>query len=83
MDEETYLKLLSLVSPAIEKQETLMQKTISPHERLIATLRFLATGQTYEDLQFTTFISAQALGKIIPDMQGHYRSFTARVYEGW
>jgi hypothetical protein len=25
---------------------------ISPHERLTATLRYLATGRTYEDLKF-------------------------------
>jgi len=33
--------------------------------RLVATLRFLATGRSYEDLKFSYAISAQALGKII------------------
>jgi hypothetical protein len=38
-----------------------MMMAISPHERLTATLRYLATGRTYEDLKFTTVISLQAL----------------------
>jgi len=67
MDEQTYLELLSMVSPLIEKQHTCMRKPISPHERLLATLRFLATGRSYEDMKFTTLISAQSLGHIIPE----------------
>ncbi|CAH2012676.1 unnamed protein product [Acanthoscelides obtectus] len=67
MDEKTYLKLLSLVSPFIIKKDTVMRKSISPHQRLTATLRFLATGRSYEDLKYSTIISPQALGKIIPE----------------
>ncbi|XP_026482640.1 uncharacterized protein LOC113390281 [Ctenocephalides felis] len=67
MDKETYLKLLKMVSPLIRRQDTIMRKAISPHERLTATLRFLATGRSYEDLRFTTIISPQALGVIIPE----------------
>lgn len=67
MDEESYLKLLSMVTPLIKKQDTVMRRAISPHERLTATLRFLATGRSYEDLKFTTIISPQALGVIIPE----------------
>lgn len=67
MNEETYLKLLSLVAPFIEKKDTIMREAISPHERLTATLRFLATGRTYEDLKFSTIISPQSLSKIIPE----------------
>lgn len=40
---------------------------ISPHEWLTATLRFLATGRSYEHLKSTTIISPQALGIIIPE----------------
>lgn len=67
MDESTYLNLLSLVAPLIEKQDTVMRRAISPHERLIATLRFLATGRSFEDMKYSTIISPQALGKIIPE----------------
>lgn len=67
MDEATYLELLTLVTPLIKKQDTPMRQSISPHERLTATLRFLATGRSYEDLKFSVAISPQALGQIIPE----------------
>lgn len=44
-----------------------MRKSISPHERLTATLRFLAMEKSYEDLKFSTIISTQALWYIIPE----------------
>ena len=67
MDHDTYLELLSQVSPLIEKKNTRMREAISPHERLSATLRFLATGRTYSDLKFTTVISQPYLTLIIPE----------------
>lgn len=67
MDEETYLNLLSFVSPLIQKQDTIMREAITPHERLTATLRFLATGRSYEDLKYSTIISPQALSYIVPE----------------
>jgi len=44
-----------------------MRQAVTPHERPAATLRFLATGRSYEDLKFSTIMSPQALGKIIPE----------------
>jgi len=67
MDEETYYVLLKMVTPFIKRQDTNMRQAITPHERLIATLRYLASGCTYEELKFATAISPQALGLIIPD----------------
>lgn len=42
MDEDTYVELLEMVTPLIKKKDTIMRKSITPHERLSATLRFLA-----------------------------------------
>lgn len=71
MDEETYSFLLSLVSNTIQKQDTVVGKCTSPHERLTATylptFRFLATGRSYTDLQYSTIISKPALSIIIPE----------------
>ena len=67
MDEDIYLELLNVLSPFIEKEDTILRKSISAHELLTATLRFLATGCSYEDLNFSTMISPQALGQIIPE----------------
>ncbi|GBN27202.1 hypothetical protein AVEN_46589-1 [Araneus ventricosus] len=44
-----------------------MRESITPNERLAATLRFLATGMNYEQLKFPTLISPQRLGVIIPE----------------
>ena len=67
MSEENYLELLSILDPVLKKQDTVLRQSISSHERLTATLRFLATGCSYEDLKFSTRISPQALGQIIPE----------------
>ena len=69
MDENSYLELLDLVRPRIEKQSTVLRSPIDPRQRLMATLRYLATGASYQDLKFSTRISAQALSKIIPEFQ--------------
>ncbi|KAJ8929203.1 hypothetical protein NQ314_018079 [Rhamnusium bicolor] len=67
MNEDMYNFLLQKVEPLIRKQDTIMRQAISPNEKLAATLRFLATGQTYEELKFVTYISPQTLGRIIPE----------------
>lgn len=67
MDEDTYLELLQKVSPHIIKQDTHLREAITPHERLTVTLRYLATGRSYEDLKFSAAISPQSLGQIIPE----------------
>lgn len=67
MDENVFNELLDLVRPHLTKRDTQMRQSIPPEERLIATLRFLATGRSYADLKYSTGISAQALGYIIPE----------------
>jgi hypothetical protein len=67
MDEESYIQLLKLVTPYIKRNDTNMRMAISPHERLSATLRYLATGRKYADLKFTTAMSASRLCKIVPE----------------
>jgi hypothetical protein len=68
MNDTTFDHLLNMVKPYVTKQNTVMRASVSPEERLIAALRFLATGRSYEDLKFSSGISAQALGCIIPEM---------------
>lgn len=67
MDECRFSFLLNLVTPEIEKQNTVMREAVSAEERLIVTLRYLATGRNYEDLKFSCAISPQLLGRIIPE----------------
>ncbi|KAJ8970707.1 hypothetical protein NQ314_001054 [Rhamnusium bicolor] len=60
MDDMCFYKLLDLVKPYISKKNTVMRKAISPEERLVVTLRYLATGRGLEDLKFSAVISPQA-----------------------
>jgi len=65
MDEETFLYLLLKVKPFIQKQDTFMRDAISVESRLSITLRFLATGNSYEYLKFSNAVSAQSIGRIV------------------
>ncbi|KAJ8041187.1 hypothetical protein HOLleu_11928 [Holothuria leucospilota] len=65
MDAASYDELLNLVRPIIQKKDTIMREAISANERLSITLRFLATGNSFEDLKFITRTSPQAIGKIV------------------
>ncbi|CAH2009731.1 unnamed protein product [Acanthoscelides obtectus] len=67
MDYDAFQELLMLVKPLIEKKNTLFREAVSVEERLLATLRFLATGRSYKDLKFSCIISPQLLGRIIPE----------------
>ncbi|CAH1961161.1 unnamed protein product [Acanthoscelides obtectus] len=67
MDFDTFNILLELISPIISKQNTKMRESISAEERLAATLRYLATGRSNEDLKFSTGISPSSLCYIIPE----------------
>ncbi|XP_063231370.1 uncharacterized protein LOC134535920 [Bacillus rossius redtenbacheri] len=60
-------ELLGRVCPIIQKQNTVMREAIKPRDRLAVTLRYLATGCTYKDLQYSTRIAASTLGVIIPE----------------
>jgi len=88
MENHTFFELLNLVRPYIEKKNTVMRESISAEEQLVATLRFLSTGRSYEDLKYSCVVSAQALGKIIPEtcwaiyqvLRGEYLKVSSYMY---
>lgn len=53
-------------TPYLQKQITVMRKPISAAEYLAATLRFLATGESYSSLEFQFRISKSTLSNMIP-----------------
>uniref|UniRef100_A0A182PX58 DDE Tnp4 domain-containing protein n=1 Tax=Anopheles epiroticus TaxID=199890 RepID=A0A182PX58_9DIPT len=67
MEEASYLWLLKQISSSIKRENTQLRTSITPHERLSATLRFLISGGTYSDLKFRTAISQPSLTHIIPE----------------
>jgi predicted exporter len=67
MDNEIYLRLLRFVPPHIKENDSAVRRSVTSHERLSVTLRFLATGRSYEGLKISTAISAQSFGVNIPE----------------
>lgn len=65
MNSETYNKLLNMVDPLIRRQDTHMRKCITVTERLAVTLRYLATGRSFEDLKFSTLMSPASISEAV------------------
>lgn len=57
--------LLGLVTPFIQKQDTNMRMSIPASERLVLTLRFLATGDNFRSLQYLFRIPQTTISRII------------------
>lgn len=68
MDEDTFRLLLSMVETKIAKQDTRLRKSISPDEKLSATLRFLATGESYQSMEYHTRLSKSFLCYAVPEV---------------
>lgn len=68
MEKFVYKLILGRVGPYIRKKTTAFKKPITPHQRLMATLRFLITGVPLEQLQFSQMISPSSLHTIIPEV---------------
>jgi hypothetical protein len=54
MSDKNVQYLIAKVNPLIAKQDTVMRNAITPEARIAATLRFLATGRSFEDLNLPT-----------------------------
>lgn len=67
MNYQKFLELLKLLRPYIEKENTLRRDAFTAKECLVAILRYLATGSSYEYLKYSYVIFPQLLGKIIPE----------------
>lgn len=67
MDEDTFKFVASKVAPFISRQSTHLRNPISVEERLMVTLRFLATGESYVNLQYSTRIPQCTLSGLIPE----------------
>lgn len=68
MSQTDFDNLLNKVLPAIAKQDTQLRKAIPARIRLAITLRYLATGDSFESLHFLFKISPQLISKIIPEV---------------
>ncbi|XP_069612218.1 pre-mRNA-splicing factor SPF27 isoform X1 [Ranitomeya imitator] len=67
MSQDSFRYLLRLVEGAITRQDTQLRRSISAEERLLVTLRFLATGETLRSLHFQFRIGVSTLSGIVAD----------------
>uniref|UniRef100_A0A3Q0QRU5 DDE Tnp4 domain-containing protein n=1 Tax=Amphilophus citrinellus TaxID=61819 RepID=A0A3Q0QRU5_AMPCI len=65
---ELFAKLLTMVTPKIEKIHTNMREPISPEERLAICLRFLATGDSFATIAFNYRVGNSTTGKIVDEV---------------
>lgn len=65
MQEEYWNELLTLVTPFIQKKNTVMRQAISPSDRLSVTLQYLETGNTFQDLSYSVRIAPKTISKIV------------------
>ncbi|XP_066593215.1 uncharacterized protein [Prorops nasuta] len=67
LEEGIMNELIDLVTPFIKKHNTILREAISPKIRLATTLRYLATGSTFQDLSYSTRIAPNTLSQLIPE----------------
>ena len=68
MDPNTFDELFQLIEANIAKQNTVMRDAIPAKVKLAVTIRFLSTGASYADLQYSFRIHKSTLSKIIPEV---------------
>ena len=66
MTPENFDELLELIKADISKYDTNMRDSIPANIKLAATVRYLATGESYSELQYQFRIHSSTLGKFIP-----------------
>nr|XP_049466041.1 uncharacterized protein LOC120957856 [Anopheles coluzzii] len=67
MKKEDFFHLLSLVGPKIAKMDTDFRKAITEQEKLLITLRYLATGETFTSLQYVFRVSRHSISRIVKE----------------
>ncbi|XP_066916383.1 putative nuclease HARBI1 [Clytia hemisphaerica] len=68
MDSTTLEMILSRIGPRISKQRTKLREPISAQERLVVTLRFLITGESYLSLHYQFRMSDSIISKFVPEV---------------
>ena len=68
MPHTKFLALVEAVGPLLTKQETHMRTSIAPNERLALTIRYLATGKTFQSLSFQFRIGKSTVSQIIMEV---------------
>lgn len=65
MEEAMFDKLLEMVNLYLRRQDTYMRKCIPVADRLAVTLRYLATGRSFEDIKFSACMSPASISAAV------------------
>lgn len=65
---EDFNILLEKVGPKIMRSDTNCREAIPPKIRLLVTLRFLATGDSYHSLMYLFKISEPTISRTVPEV---------------
>lgn len=68
MKNSDFEHLLSIIAPKIIKKDTSFRQAIPASQRLAVTLRFLASGDSYNSLSYLLKILKQAISSIVPEV---------------
>lgn len=81
MEQLVLEELLHAVAPLIEKKDTVMRQAIPVRDRLSVTLRYLATGNSFQDLSYSVRIAPNTLSQLIPEtLRAIVEVFENRVF---
>lgn len=64
MDETTFVYLVTLLKPTLQKFST-FRVPLSTEEKLAVTLRFLATGDSYESIKYNFLMASNTICKVV------------------
>ncbi|XP_069583661.1 uncharacterized protein [Ranitomeya imitator] len=67
MSQVSFRDLLARFQGTIRRQDTKLRRAIPPEERLLVTLRFLATGESFSSLHFQYQLGISTLSGIVAD----------------
>jgi hypothetical protein len=68
MSPECFDTLHDLIAIAIQRNDTLMRDVIPSRIKLEVTLSFLATGNSYRNMQHLFWVSKAAISNFIPEV---------------
>ena len=68
MDYTSFLELVEMIRPPVQKVDTILRKCVSVEERLAVTLCFLATGESYHSLSGQFRISDSLISETVPEV---------------
>lgn len=67
MPVDTFNQLLLCVSERIQRQDTHFRRSVPPIERLMVTVRFLATGENFASLHYQFHLGKSTVAVIVRD----------------